>query len=64
MRIADDSRRLDQESEVYRDELIRLFVDALDTTASMDFFREFKERLKQRFAQLDIWMTTYPIEVL
>jgi hypothetical protein len=52
------------ESDVYRDELIRVFVDAPDTIASKDFFREFKESLKHRFAQLDIWMTTYPIEVL
>lgn len=53
-----------QEAEVYRDELIRLFVDTLDTAASREFFIEFKDRLKSRFDQLDIWMTTYPIEVL
>lgn len=29
-----------------------------------EFFVKFKERLKARFEQLDIWMTTYPIEVL
>jgi hypothetical protein len=52
------------EAEVYRDELIRVFVDAPDTSASRAFFLEFKERLKARFDQLDIWMTTYPIEVL
>jgi hypothetical protein len=52
------------ETEVYRDELIRLFVDAPDTSESRDFFVELKVRLKGRFNQLDIWMTTYPIEVL
>jgi hypothetical protein len=52
------------EAEVYRDELIRVFVDAPETASSRDFFLEFKERLKARFDQLDIWMTTYPIEVL
>ena len=52
------------EAEVYRDELIRLFVDAPDSTESRQFFVEFKEYLKGRFNQLDIWMTTYPIEVL
>ena len=53
-----------QDAEVYRDELIRLFVDTPDTPASKDFFIELKERLKMRFDQLDIWITTYPIEVL
>ena len=52
------------DAEVYRDELIRVFVDAPDPHASRDFFVEFKERLKLRFDQLEIWMTTYPIEVL
>src|SRR2546423_797146 len=52
------------ESEVYRDELIRVFVDVPDIGSSRNFFVEFKERLKTRFDQLDIWMTTYPIEVL
>jgi hypothetical protein len=52
------------EAEVYRDELIRVFVDTADTAITRDFFVEFKDRLKQRFDQLDIWMTTYPIEVL
>jgi hypothetical protein len=36
-----------QEAEVYRDELIRVFVDTLDTEASRHFFLEFKERLKR-----------------
>lgn len=53
-----------QDAEVYRDDLIRLFVDTLDTEASRTFFVELKARLKSRFDQLDIWMTTYPIEVL
>ena len=52
------------EAEVFRDELIRVFVDTPDTDASRAFFVQFKERLKTRFDQIDIWMTTYPIEVL
>ena len=53
-----------RDAETFRDELIRVFVDARDTLASRTFFVEFKEQLKQRFDQIDIWMTTYPIEVL
>jgi hypothetical protein len=52
------------ETEVYRDELVRVFVDVTDTAESREFFVAFKETLKTRFQQHDIWMTTYPIEVI
>jgi len=32
--------------------------------AIREFFVLFKARLKERFQQIDIWMTTYPIDVL
>jgi hypothetical protein len=48
----------------YRDDLIRVYVDAPDETDSREYFLAAKERLKARFKQLDIWMTTYLIEVL
>jgi hypothetical protein len=41
---------------------VRVFVDVPDVPESRQFFLELKERLKTRFQQLDIWMTTYPIE--
>lgn len=49
------------EGQSYRDGLIRVFVDAPE---SREYFSADKERLKARFQQLDIWMTTYLIEVL
>jgi hypothetical protein len=52
------------EDQSYRDELIRVFVDAPDAPESRQFFLEFKERAKSNYRQIDIWMTTYPIEVL
>src|SRR5437899_2977684 len=48
------------QGQSYRDELIRVFVDAPDHPATRQFFLEFKERFKQ----IDVWMTTYPVEVL
>jgi hypothetical protein len=48
----------------FRDDLTRLFVDVPDTPDSITFFRDFKERLKKRFDQIDIWMTTYPVQVV
>ena len=52
------------EGQPFRDDLIRVFVDVSDAPESRQFFVEFKERLKARFEQLDIWITTYLIEVL
>jgi hypothetical protein len=52
------------QGQSYRDDLTRLFVDVPDTPENLQFFREFKERLKARFQQIDIWMTTYPVDVI
>ena len=52
------------EGTVYRDDLTRVFIDVPDTPESHTFFREFKERLKTRFQQVEIWMTAHPIEVI
>lgn len=52
------------EGSWYRDELVRVFVDVPDEPAIREFFVQFKERLKTRFRQIDIRMTTYLIEEL
>lgn len=52
------------QGESYRDDLVRIFVDAPDVPESRQFFLAFKDTLKERFKQIDIWMTTYPIEVI
>jgi hypothetical protein len=52
------------EEHAYRDESIRIFVDVPDTEENREFFIGFKEILKERFQQLDIWLTTFPLEVL
>jgi hypothetical protein len=52
------------QGQSYRDELVRVFVDVPDTSDSREFFTAYKEQLKARFRQLDIWMTTYLIEVI
>jgi hypothetical protein len=46
------------------DDIISVLVEAEDTPESRQFFLDFKELLKARFQQLDIWLATYPIEVL
>lgn len=54
----------EHEAQAYSDELVRVFVDVSDTDENRRFFSDYKERLKVRFRQIDIWLTTFPIEVL
>jgi len=48
----------------YKDDLMRTFVDVSDTAENREFFLQFKQRMKTKFQQLDIWLTSYAIEVL
>ena len=50
-----------QGEAMFRDDLTRMFVDVPDTVEHEQFFVELKERLKVRFKQIEIWITTYPI---
>jgi hypothetical protein len=52
------------QGQSYRDDLVRIFIDVADTSENIQFFRGFKETLKERFKQLDIWMTTHPLDVI
>jgi hypothetical protein len=54
----------EHEGVVYQDNLARLFVDVPDQPEHREFFRQFKETLKARFRQLDIWITSHPIDVI
>ena len=50
--------------QVYRDDSMRVCLDVADLPENRTFFQQFKERLKQRFNQIDIWVTTHPIDVV
>jgi hypothetical protein len=54
----------EQEGAVYQDNLTRFFVDVPDVPEHRQFFKEFKQRLKQRFQQLDVWITSHPVDVI
>ena len=56
--------RWSYQGQMYRDDSVRVFVDVPDTATSREFFVGYKEQLKSRFRQLDIWMVTYSIEVI
>jgi hypothetical protein len=44
--------------------LMRLFLDVPDTVENREFFLQLKQKLKATFQQTDIWLISYPIEVL
>jgi len=47
----------------YRDTLFRIRVDTTDRTA-LAFFKIYKEIWKERFQQLDIWITVHEIDIV
>jgi hypothetical protein len=49
--------------QVYRDELVRVFVDVEDTAHNRAFFQRFREDLRVRLRQVSIWMTSHPIDI-
>jgi hypothetical protein len=50
--------------EEFRDELVRLFIDVPDLPEHREFMTEYKETLKVRFKQIDIWMVTFLLNVI
>jgi hypothetical protein len=47
---------------IFRDAVMRIFVDAPRTPASREFFAGYKETLKARFRQIEMWITAFEIE--
>jgi|SRR5665213_976424 len=54
----------EHEGTLYRDNLTRFFVDVPDLPEHRTFFIAFKTRLKQRFNQLDVWITSHSVDVI
>ncbi len=52
------------EGVIFRDNNTRIVLDVQDAPANRRFFVEFKEKLKHRFGQLDIWITSHTIDVI
>jgi len=52
------------EGNVYRDNHTRLVLDVDDSPENRAFFVTFKEKLKGRFRQLDIRITSHVIDVI
>ena len=53
-----------QAGQRYEDELFRLTVDVEDRPENAKFITHLKAELLDRFAQLEIYVVSYPIEVI
>ena len=51
------------QEERFEDSNVRLVVDVEDTPDNADFFRRYKETLKQRFRQIEVWIVSYEIRI-
>jgi hypothetical protein len=52
------------QGQAYDNELVRVFVDVADEPDVRKLFEGLKEQLKQRFQQIEIWITSFPIELI
>lgn len=52
------------QSTIYDDRLIRVRLDVNDTPENWQKMRNIKEVLKQRFEQIDLWISAHRIEIL
>ena len=52
------------QGQTYVDDLLRVFVDVADTPEVAEYFRRYKEDLKARFQQIEIWLVSYPINII
>ena len=48
----------------YEDELLRLVVDVDDTPENQQFFAGYKPTLLERFEQIEIYIVSYPVDIL
>ena len=48
----------------YEDELLRLVVDVEDTPENGQFFASYKATLLERFEQIEIYIASYPVDIV
>ncbi len=48
---------------LYRDNLVKIVVDASDEESNRQWMREYKARWKAKLEQLELWLISYTIDV-
>jgi len=48
---------------LYRDNLVKIVIDASDEEANREWMREYKRRWKAKLEQLELWLVSYTIDV-
>ena len=48
---------------LYRDNLVKIVIDASDEESNREWMREYKARWKQKLEQLELWLVSYTIDV-
>ncbi len=48
---------------LYRDNLVKIVIDAPDEEANREWMREYKARWKEKLEQLELWLISYTIDV-
>ena len=49
---------------MFGDKLVRICVDIEDTEENTEYFKRYKEKLKERFKQSEIWITAYNLRII
>ena len=48
---------------LYRDNLVKIVIDAPDEEANREWMRQYKSRWKEKLEQLELWLVSYTIDV-
>ena len=48
---------------MYRDNLVKVVIDVLDTADNRTWLREFKSRWKSNLEQVDLWLVSYVVDI-
>jgi hypothetical protein len=52
------------EGQRFEDESVRFIVDVADSEETLYFFVNFKTKLLERFQQIDIYVASYPVDII
>jgi len=48
---------------LYRDNLVKIIIDAADEESNREWMREYKVHWKEKLEQLELWLVSYTIDV-